>query len=273
MELQLRPAEADGGAYSALSLDELLAKPAGGRLASASLSGAGGASPTLEELLAASPRRVAQLRTAGSASPRKQFSPRDVPQLIASAELEETQTVYYRTQSGEQASVDLDKIGEAVASGDITDDTIIWTEGLGDEWATLSEAVDSTAIAEDLQRALSQVSADSKQKLLQSVWSRADTDGTGLDREKVRGVLVQMGREEAELDMDQAMLELGGAEHGGLVSFQAFEAWWEQQELEAQQRLYAVFYRSKDGEQQETTLSSLPDLLASGAIDEDTIIW
>ena len=38
MELQLRPAEADGGAYSALSLDELLAKPAGGRLASASLS-------------------------------------------------------------------------------------------------------------------------------------------------------------------------------------------------------------------------------------------
>ena len=37
MELQLRPAEADGGAYSALSLDELLAKPAGGRLASASL--------------------------------------------------------------------------------------------------------------------------------------------------------------------------------------------------------------------------------------------
>jgi len=36
MELQLRPAEADGGAYSALSLDELLAKPAGGRLASAS---------------------------------------------------------------------------------------------------------------------------------------------------------------------------------------------------------------------------------------------
>ena len=91
MELQLRPAEAAGGAYSALSLDELLAKPAGGRLASASLSGAGGASPTLEELLAASPRRVAQLRTAGAASPRKQFSPRDVPQLIASAELEETQ--------------------------------------------------------------------------------------------------------------------------------------------------------------------------------------
>ena len=35
MDLQLRPAEADGGAYSALSLDELLAKPAGGRLASA----------------------------------------------------------------------------------------------------------------------------------------------------------------------------------------------------------------------------------------------
>ena len=36
MDLKLRPAEADGGAYSALSLDELLAKPAGGRLASAS---------------------------------------------------------------------------------------------------------------------------------------------------------------------------------------------------------------------------------------------
>ena len=45
--------------------------------------------------------------------------------------------------------------------------------------------------------------------MLARVWQRADTDGTGaLDRDEVKEVLLQMGKREAEVDVEAAMKQM-----------------------------------------------------------------
>ena len=50
---------------------------------------------------------------------------------------------------------------------------------------------------------------DAKRKMLRKVWARADADNSGsLDRDEVRAVLIEMGHDPEELDMEQTMSEL-----------------------------------------------------------------
>ena len=203
MDLVLQPTVGAGlGRYESMSLEELLG--GGGATAGATQ---GGASPTLEQLLAASPKRLTALKMSPlhrALSPRRSpHSPRDT----------------------------------------------------------------------DMKAALSTASPSMKAKLMKKVWDRTDAASTGaLGRDQVKAVLVQMGRAEADLDMDQAMAELD-TEGDGTVDFGEFESWFAQQEVAAQERMYVVYYKAPDGQQAETTLAQLPALLGSGTITDQTIIW
>ena len=59
----------------------------------------------------------------------------------------------------------------------------------------------------------------------------------------------------------------------GGINFEEFEQWFMGQGQEAQERLYVVYYKAADGQQAETTMDQLPQLLAGGSITEQTIIW
>ena len=203
MDLVLKPAQPTGQSrYEAMSLEDLL-----GSSAAAAGSPGGGASPTLEQLLATSPGRLARVKMDPVT---RAMSPRTSP----------------RTPRGD-----------------------------------------------DMKAALATASPKLKSQLLQKVWARADTAKTGaLGREQVQAVLLQMGRDEAELDMDLAMKELD-TDGDGTVDFGEFEAWFQQQELAAQECMYVVYYKAPDGQQAETTLAQLPALLGSGTITDQTIIW
>jgi Ca2+-binding EF-hand superfamily protein len=180
--------------------------------------------------------------------------------------------VYYKARNGGQEETTLGKLPDLMASGAITQDTIIWMDGL-DDWTTLGEAKVDVSIPDQLRNTLTEVSDDTRQKMLKTVWQRADTSGDGeLDADEIRAVLIKMGRDEAELDMEQAMKELD-ANGDGSVDFGEFEAWFMRQEQDSQERMYVVYYKARNGGQEETTLGKLPDLMASGAITQDTIIW
>ena len=189
-----------------------------------------------------------------------------------SGDQEAMYVVHYRTLSGGQAETTLDKLPSLQASGEITDSTIIWMDGL-DEWVPLKEAQASGGVADKLKSTLGAATDESKTKMMKKVWDRVDADNSGgLDKNELRQVLVQMGKNVEELDMDQLMVDVGG---GGDVdiTFDQFEAWFDKQDGAAQEAMHVVFYKAKSGEQAETTLDKLPDLLASGEITDSTIIW
>ena len=108
---------------------------------------------------------------------------------------------------------------------------------------------------------------------LRTVWQQVDVDGNGtLDQDELKTVLLRMGYAEEELDIAQMMEELD-EDKSGDVDYEEFTAWFTQQGEEAQGKLFVVYYRTQDGAQEETTVGELPTLMASGAVDEDTIIW
>ena len=56
---------------------------------------------------------------------------------------------------------------------------------------------------------VAEATQDTKRKMLRKVWARADADNSGsLDRDEVRAVLLEMGHDPEELDMEQTMSEL-----------------------------------------------------------------
>ena len=136
-------AERGPSKYANMSLEDLLGGAASPKTAT------GGASPTLEQLLAASPRRVARV----TMDPRSPRTPRGA----------------------------------------------------------------------ELREALASATPTMKAKLMKKVWARVASPGADtLGREQVRSLLLQMGREESELDMDQAMKELD-SDNDGSVDFKEFE--------------------------------------------------
>ena len=78
-----------------------------------------------------------------------------------------------------------------------------------DEWVPLGEAETSKIVPRQLRGALAGATEDAKRKMLRKVWARADADNSGsLDRDEVRAVLIEMGHDPEELDMEQTMSEL-----------------------------------------------------------------
>ena len=104
---------------------------------------------------------------------------------------------------------------------------------------------------------------------LKKVWDQVDADGNGtLDAGEIESVMARMKMVDATAA--EVMAAMG---KGGEVGFDEFVEWFLLQEEEAQALLLTVYYRSQTGEQSTTTMAELPSLMASGAIDGETIMW
>jgi hypothetical protein len=91
--------------------------------------------------------------------------------------------------------------------------------------------------------------AAAQQAVLAQVWARADADGSGaLDKGELRTVLVQMGNNEADIDID-AVMALVDVDGDGDVSLKEFGAWFLAQGAEAQDHLFVIHYEARDGTQ------------------------
>ena len=98
-------------------------------------------------------------------------------------------------------------------------------------------------------------------------------DGNGLlDSEEVLDVLLQMGYNREQINVEETMTEID-EDGNGEVDIDEFRKWFFVQDTSAQEHLTVMYYQSGPGERAETTLFALPGLLATGVITEATVVW
>ena len=98
-------------------------------------------------------------------------------------------------------------------------------------------------------------------------------DGNGLlDSEEVLDVLLQMGYNREQINVEETMTEID-EDGNGEVDIDEFRKWFFVQDTSAQEHLTVVYYQSGPGERAETTLFELPKLFADGVVTTDTLIW
>jgi hypothetical protein len=91
--------------------------------------------------------------------------------------------------------------------------------------------------------AVAQNDADSSEKKrLLAVWQSVDLDGSGsLDRNEIRQAMETMGHAPmSDSDFDKVWQKELDTDESGEVSFDEFMAWWQRQDVEAQQQLLAL---------------------------------
>ena len=113
-----------------------------------------------------------------------------------------------------------------------------------------------------------------KSELLQRVWAKVDTDGNGtLDHDEVRMVLVQMGWENiSSAKLENVMMQID-TDRSGDVDFDEFSEWFMLQDTSKQEAMITVYYQDASGAKAQTTMAGIPQLLESGAIRADTLVW
>ena len=98
-------------------------------------------------------------------------------------------------------------------------------------------------------------------------------DGNGLlDSDEVLDVLLQMGYNREQINVEETMTEID-EDGNGEVDIDEFRKWFFVQDTSAQEHLTVVYYQSGPGERAETTLFELPLLFVDGVVTTDTLIW
>ena len=98
-------------------------------------------------------------------------------------------------------------------------------------------------------------------------------DGNGLlDSDEVLDVLLQMGYNREQINVEETMTEID-EDGNGEVDIDEFRKWFFVQDTSAQEHLTVVYYQSGPGESAETTVAGLPTLLSTGVITEATLVW
>ena len=187
--------------------------------------------------------------------------------------------VHYYTADGTEKMTDMRSLMGLLADGSVTPETMVWLDGLSD-WMPLQEAQQLSSdqdggqvVAEALRKCISDAPIEQQAGLIKRVWAHADADGNGtLDRQELELVLLQMGKAKAELDVDAVLAEID-ANGDGLVDFLEFEKFWVSQAAATRDEALSIFYATATGEQVETTLGEVREMLKAGTLGKQTSVW
>jgi CRP-like cAMP-binding protein/Ca2+-binding EF-hand superfamily protein len=210
----------------------------------------------------------------------------------------------YADESASQAATTVSGLAQLAASGDIDDETYMWTEALGDDWLTYAQAralvgrttfeglparpvgvedgaqstQQDSEVATESERSSRPASTvthtavvhyqdggAARTEEIQALWTEVDVDQSGgLDRAEVQALLTRLAVAEDEMDVDAA-IDVLDKDKDGTIDFHEFVSWFLQ-------------WESESGANQHTSQTTVGGLLCgrlveSGVVTDETYMW